>query len=161
MTGVPLALSGAGSTDAGSALSSFSWTFGDGSGGSGSAVSHVYSRAGTYSVGLTVVDASGATSTTTTTIVVANARITHVGVKKSKTVEKLTVTASGPGTVQLGKKKFSVSKPGSILTIKVKLSSAQRRRLAAGKSVKLSLKLTFVPTAGTRSSSTVRIKIKG
>ena len=159
-TGVAVALSGAGSTDVGSSLSSYTWAFGDGAGGSGPAISHVYSRAGTYGVRLTVVDASGATSAITKTIVVTNARITHVAVKKSKTVERLTVTASGPGSVRLGKKRFSVTKPGSI-TIKVRLSAAQRRKLAAGKTVKLSLKLSFVPKAGTKSSSTVRIKIKG
>jgi subtilisin family serine protease len=50
------------STDDSGVVSS-AWTFGDGTTGSGSVVSHTYTRKGTFTVGLTVRDAAGLSST--------------------------------------------------------------------------------------------------
>jgi hypothetical protein len=59
-TGQPVALS-AGSLDVWSPLAAGqpSWTFGDGTTGAGAAVSHVFAKAGTYTVTVGVVDAVG------------------------------------------------------------------------------------------------------
>ncbi len=51
-----------------SGIVSYNWTFGDGTTGSGSGVSHNYSSRGTYSVGLTVRDGGGLTATTYKTV---------------------------------------------------------------------------------------------
>jgi PKD repeat protein len=52
-------------------LIAFSWTFGDGTTGSGQNVSHTFGSPGTFTVKLTVMDESGATATTTRTVTVA------------------------------------------------------------------------------------------
>lgn len=49
------------STAGSSAISTYAWSFGDGSQGSGRVVSHAYGKAGTYYVLLTVTDANGLT----------------------------------------------------------------------------------------------------
>jgi PKD repeat protein len=46
----------------------YSWTFGDGTTGSGSGASHTYIARGTYTVGLTVRDGGGLTATTYRTV---------------------------------------------------------------------------------------------
>jgi len=55
----------------GSSPYSYSWTFGDGSTGSGNTVSHAYESANTYSVVLVVTDANGTTVSDTKVLVVS------------------------------------------------------------------------------------------
>ncbi|WP_162271396.1 PKD domain-containing protein [Luteitalea pratensis] len=50
----------------------YTWDFGDGTNGSGQAVSHEYAAYGTYSVKLTVTDTAGVTATHAVTVVHAN-----------------------------------------------------------------------------------------
>jgi PKD domain-containing protein len=71
--GKALALSGAGShdADAGDAITSWKWTFGDGATGAGKTVSHAWTKAGTYQVALTVSDTTGRTHTAKATVVVS------------------------------------------------------------------------------------------
>ncbi|MFO7956539.1 MAG: PKD domain-containing protein [Candidatus Brocadiia bacterium] len=67
---VPLEVSfdGSGSTDSDGTVTSYAWDFGDGYSGTGSAVSHAYDEAGTYTASLTVSDDDGATDTASVTI---------------------------------------------------------------------------------------------
>lgn len=51
----------------------FSWTFGDGSTGSGQTVTHTYQSAGTYNVTLTITDSNGQTFTVKKTVSVSTA----------------------------------------------------------------------------------------
>ena len=51
-----------------------SWTFGDGTGGTGGYVTHTYSAKGSYTVGLTVRDAEGLSATTYRSVSIKNAR---------------------------------------------------------------------------------------
>jgi PKD repeat protein len=53
---------------------SASWTFGDGTVGSGYGVSHTYANRGTYTVGLTVRDAAGLASTTYKSVSIKQSR---------------------------------------------------------------------------------------
>lgn len=72
--GTPVAYSVT-AVDAWSAVSSTSWSFGDGTNASGAAVSHTYASAGTYAVSVTVTDAVGNSRTRTGTTVVAAAPV--------------------------------------------------------------------------------------
>jgi PKD repeat protein len=58
---LPVAFSGAGSSDPDGSISSYAWIFGDGATGSGISVNHTYAAAGNYSATLTVTDNRGAT----------------------------------------------------------------------------------------------------
>jgi hypothetical protein len=68
-TGAPVAMS-ANATDDWS-VPAVTWAFGDGQSGTGSAVSHTYASAGTYTVTTAASDAAGNVSTSTSTIKVA------------------------------------------------------------------------------------------
>ena len=70
--GSSVSMSGAGSSDANGSIVSYEWSFGDGSTGSGSSVSHTYATYGSYNVTLTVTDNDGWTDAVSTTTTVAN-----------------------------------------------------------------------------------------
>jgi len=75
-TGVaPLSVTfdGSKSTDPDGSLASWSWSFGDGTLGTGQATTHLYTTAGTFAVSLTVTDNGGASGTSTASVVVAAA----------------------------------------------------------------------------------------
>jgi PKD repeat protein len=87
------------SVDAGSStddqgVTSYAWTFGDGSTGTGVTASRTYAAGGTYNVTLTVTDATGNTATRTrqVTIVAANAAPKATAVVTSN---GLTINANG------------------------------------------------------------------
>src|SRR5438874_9937283 len=61
-----------GSASGGTPPYTFSWTFGDSGTGSGSSVTHTYQAAGSYTIVLTVTDASGQTASSTQTVTVSN-----------------------------------------------------------------------------------------
>jgi PKD repeat protein len=54
----------------GRSITRYSWTFGDGAGGSGVNTSHRFTRGGAFSVTLTVTDSAGSTGTSTKTVTV-------------------------------------------------------------------------------------------
>ena len=61
---------GSTSTDPDGSVASWSWSFGDGTLGTGPATTHVYPTAGTFAVSLTVTDNGGASGTATGSVVV-------------------------------------------------------------------------------------------
>jgi PKD repeat protein len=67
-SGHTCSLDGSGSWDPDGAITNYSWSFGDGSTGSGPTMSHTYPTDGPYTVTLTVYDNSGATSSQSTTV---------------------------------------------------------------------------------------------
>jgi PKD repeat protein len=64
-------LDGRASSDPDGVITSWSWDFGDGQGGSGDSILHTYGAAGSYAVSLTVTDDGGATDQLTRTVNVA------------------------------------------------------------------------------------------
>jgi len=62
---------GTGSTDSDGTIASYSWTFGDGNTGSGSATGNTYAADGSYTVTLTVTDNDGATDSSSQLVTVA------------------------------------------------------------------------------------------
>ncbi len=68
--GVPVGFDGRGSTDEDGDALTFAWTFGDGATGTSPTPQHAYSSAGTYDVGLTVTDPSGASDSATVQVTV-------------------------------------------------------------------------------------------
>ncbi|KIL35108.1 serine protease [Cohnella kolymensis] len=66
----PVTFDGSLSGDVDGTIASYEWRFSDGGTASGASVNHTFSRAGSYSVTLTVTDNAGATNSITHTIVV-------------------------------------------------------------------------------------------
>jgi hypothetical protein len=89
-------------TDQWSAIPTINWTFGDGGTGAGATVSHTYANAGTYTAGVTAVDAAGnsTSSQVAVTIVAQQAVLTSASLsgtwKQSRVKGTLTVTGSVP-----------------------------------------------------------------
>ena len=72
-TNLSVAFDASASSDPDGTISSYAWTFGDGSTGTGVNPSHTYASAGSYPVGLTVTDNLGATGSTTRSVTVSAA----------------------------------------------------------------------------------------
>ncbi|GAB4082652.1 PKD domain-containing protein [Modestobacter muralis] len=70
VTDLTAAFDGSASRDADGSLTSWAWTFGDGTTGTGRTTSHAYKAAGTYAVTLTVTDDKGATAVQRTSVTV-------------------------------------------------------------------------------------------
>lgn len=71
ITGLAVAVSAAGSSDADGTIASYGWNFGDSGTATGVTASHTYAAAGTYTITLTVTDNLGGTGTATQTVTVA------------------------------------------------------------------------------------------
>ncbi len=69
--GQSVSFNGAGSTDTGATITSYSWAFGDGATASGVSASHTYLAAGTYTVTLTIRDSAGATNSVSHAVTVS------------------------------------------------------------------------------------------
>ncbi|NNE34211.1 MAG: PKD domain-containing protein, partial [Rhodothermales bacterium] len=70
--GLKIDLNASSSSDPDGSISSYSWTFGDGTSGNGRTVSHTYASGGTYNVRLTVRDNESATGTSSASITVTD-----------------------------------------------------------------------------------------
>jgi PKD repeat protein len=154
-----VSFSGGRSTDIGSALVSYSWTFGDRATASGIAPSHTYARPGTYHATVTVRDATGASSSSSRTITVIAPGFTGVRIKTSRTVELIRLSLSGPGTLVAGRKHVRLKHAG-VITYRLVLTRAQRTTLRAHHRLHIKLAFRFVPTIGASSHRTVAFTVK-
>lgn len=78
-TGLTCSFDASGSSDPGGTFLAYAWNFGDGTAGSGVAVSHTYTAAGTYPVTLTVTDGDGATGMQSQNVGPLSQPTIHVG----------------------------------------------------------------------------------
>src|SRR5262249_6226198 len=67
-----LTFNGSSSADPDGPIASYAWNFGDGATATGAVVSHSFSRAGSYTVSLTVTDGAGATGSDTAIATITN-----------------------------------------------------------------------------------------
>lgn len=158
--GSPVKFSSTGSSSPNGSITSYAWNFGDGSAaGSGASPKHTFKRSGTFTVRLTVTDSVGVASFITHPVVVlAPARVTGYGVRKSGKSHFLLVHVNGAGVVKIGKSSVRLSKPGTA-SFKLKLSKAQLQKLKKHKAVKFTVKVTFTPKFGVASTHTVRVTL--
>jgi len=71
-TGLTCSFNASGSSDPDGSVTSYAWTFGDGTSGTGVTPSKTYAGGGTYTVALTVTDNGGATGTTSRSVTVSS-----------------------------------------------------------------------------------------
>ncbi len=136
--------------DSGVRIVSTRFTFGDGRAAAGAKAAHVYSRPGTYTVTLAVVNSLGLISTTTHRIKIVRAKITKV--RFDSTDSELAVTVNAPGRligVGLTKKAKEAG------TYKLTLTGGQLATLAGSGQVHITIK--FKPAAGKMVTKTVTI----
>lgn len=76
---IPLSVNfdGSASTKKKDTIVSYNWDFGDGTKGSGSKTSHIYSVAGTYNEGLLVTESNGMTAAASTPVIATPATIVN------------------------------------------------------------------------------------
>jgi PKD repeat protein len=98
VAGQPVAFDGTSSSDPDGPITSYSWTFGDGSTGTGATASHIYASYGAYSVTLTVTDGDGQTDSTTQQIVVHALPVARFAVLTSGPTAGQPVSFDGSGS---------------------------------------------------------------
>lgn len=142
---------GRGSSDADGTVSSWAWSYGDGSTGVGSTNSHTYRAAGTYTVGLTVTDNAGASSGTTRSVTVANSPPPAGGSFAADTFER--IVSGGWGSASTG---GAWSLVGGASNFSVGSGTGTLRASAAGSS----LQATLAGAVSTRADVTVRTSLQ-
>jgi hypothetical protein len=106
---VPITFDGSRSYDSdGGAIASYTWSFGDGTTGTGMTPKHAYAAAGTYIVTLTVVDEESMSNTNSTTATISAAAVLDLDPVALKVTSATEV--GKPITIQL-----QVNNPGPVL----------------------------------------------
>ena len=158
LTGSKVTFTALASSDpnSGVGLSSYTWSFGDGSGGAGPTTSHSYAEPGAYRVTLTVSDSLGLTATKTELVdVVAPGLIDAITVQG----QSLLVSVSEPGRVTLSGQSVILRDAGAA-TLKIPLTRAQARQLARRRGVRVRLTIVYVPRYGLRVTRTLQLIVK-
>ena len=103
-TGLACTFDASGSTDPDGSITSYAWTFGNGTTGTGATAARTYAAAGTYPVTLTVTDNLGATNATTRDVTVSPLAPTNVTFRAAAgaNVNSTTAGVPIPATVQAG-----------------------------------------------------------
>ncbi len=98
--GEPVTFDGSGSQPGSFPIASYTWDFGDGSGGDGATVTHVYNAAGTYQVTLTVTDEQGFANVGGVGIVITESEVPEPTPTETETVlPSPVINAPSDGTV--------------------------------------------------------------
>jgi PKD repeat protein len=162
--GAPVSFNGGASSDpnAGGKITSYSWTFGDGSSpGSGLSPKHTFKKPGAYAVVLTVTDSAGLSASTSHVVRVAKAAtLTQVSTTTIRGTEVLVLKFSGPGVLTISGKHYRIRRAGAV-KLPIKLTSAEKTRLRRHHKLQLKFKLKFVPTRGPAFVKTETVTLKG
>jgi len=172
--GLTASFNGGGSVDSDGSISSYAWTFGDGSTGTGATPNHTYATGATYNVTLTVTDNQGATGTVTKPVTVSQGAVTPFATDSfARTVTGGWGNADTGGayTVTGGATNFSVG--GGTGVIKLATAGSGPTAALAGVSstdteVRVGVALneaqtgggTYVSVVGRRISATTDYRVK-
>jgi hypothetical protein len=150
------------SSDPDGSVRSYTWNFGDGSRpGGGVSPTHSYRKAGTYEVTLTITDSTGRTARNVVRLQVALAgRVMRVSTQTSRRSKFLLVQVSTPGTLKIGSRRYRVAKAGNV-RFKITTTAAESRVLRERHSLRLRVKIEFVPQAGRPASSIATVTLHG
>jgi hypothetical protein len=148
VNGQPVAFTGAGSSDPDGSIVSYRWSFGDGATGTGANLTHTYSKAGTYSVALTVTDNAGQSATAVRAVTIAFAgRITKVVVKPTRGGATVSVSVSTAGTLTVGRRVFHLKRASTVKVV-IALTRAQLHTVKVKHQLKVRVPLRFAPKVG-------------
>ena len=155
-TTASFAAGGSHDPNAGASITSYTWSFGDGTTGSGFDTTHTYTHAGSYLVTLIVADSLGLRGSASSSItVVAAAALTNVSVKLRRGSNVLSYVASGPGTISVSlangtARAFAITAAGAgRRTLRLSKSLLKRLRRSRTGRLKVRLVVHFTPSVGT------------
>jgi hypothetical protein len=173
LLGQLVTFNGSGSSDPDGTVSSYSWSFGDGSSGAtGVSTTHSYTHAGTFTVQLSVTDNSGSVAATARSLTVSPAPITHPPVIKLRIAKQrlgwvlkhgllISVTSNQSASAKLlvvlrasDAKRLGLGNGKRAVTI-----ATATRRLAAGKTTRVTLKLTRQARSRLGKVTTLRVTV--
>jgi PKD repeat protein len=157
-TGQPLKFDASASHDPDGSITSYAWSFGDGSVASGANPTHAFRTTGTYTVTLGVRDSAGLSASTSWRVTIVKAKITRHSVRnKTRNGATILLTVNAPGRLSGVGKALRVMK-GGIAKLKLKLTGAQHVTLASGGKLDLLLSVRFAPSVGRASTQKITIK---
>jgi PKD repeat protein len=161
-SGLPVRFDASSSSDPDGSVRSYRWNFGDRSRPEGGvSPTHSYRKAGTYEVTLTITDSAGRTGRNVVRLQVALAgRVTRVSTQTSRRSKFLLVQVSTPGTLKIGSRRYRVAKAGNV-RFKITTTAAESRVLREHHSLRLRVKIEFVPQAGSPASSIATVTLRG
>ncbi|WP_256794747.1 LamG-like jellyroll fold domain-containing protein [Terrabacter sp. Ter38] len=141
-SGLTASVNGSGSSDPDGSISSYAWTFGDGTSATGVTANHTYAASGTYVVGLTVTDNQGATASTTRTVSVAAAGVIAADAfSRTVTAAWGAADAGGSWTTTTAASNFAVD--GAAGTMRVAAGSGPSAYLSAVSATDVDLRTTL------------------
>jgi PKD repeat protein len=147
--GIATQFDGSHSSDPDGGVTSYSWSFGDGNSGSGEEAAHVYSKAGSYPVKLTVTDAAGLSASTewAVTVTAPSNKIKITGSKANRKTGTVTLSILVPGAGRLGARD-ATSARGSGLLAALERTLASRSKHGKGKKAVILVKSVHRTAAG-------------
>lgn len=159
---VAVAFDGSRSSDPDGAITSYRWSFGDGSAtGSGVAPKHTYAHPGFYAVKLTVTDGAGQTTSARTTVdVAADSKIVKTWLSSTKHGRFLLVAVDGAGVIRIGSTKVRLRRAGTA-RFRVVLAPAGARKLREKHRVAIKRTVSYVPVAGPVVTEKLSLVLRG